>query len=100
MYPGEDGLSGHEERSFGVRAACCRFPFHKLACESPNHRRNLDSSFPTDFQPASWLEAKAAASCTHSKASLRVGLGGVKQCLTASSRCYRVPRLPGQILAN
>jgi hypothetical protein len=74
-YPVEDSLFGDTERSFGVRAAFCRFSFRELACESPNHRLNLhasylgiflpaglresrlilDSSFPIDLQPASWL---------------------------------------------
>jgi hypothetical protein len=79
-----------------MRAACCRFPFRKLACEKLNHRINLhashlgtfqpgcsrefhpifNSSFLIDFQPASWLVKKAAASCTHSKASLRMPMMG------------------------
>jgi len=61
-----------------VRAACGRFPFRTLASESANHRFNfyatgpgtlqptslqesrpiLDSSFPSNFQPASWLGKK------------------------------------------
>jgi len=77
-YPVDDSLGGDTERSFGVRAACCRFPFRKLACERPNRHLNLqasyrgtfqpaslpeshtilDSSFPIDFQPASWLGKK------------------------------------------
>jgi hypothetical protein len=74
-YRDEDSLFGETERRFGVRAACWRFPFRKLACETSNHRLNLhasylgtfqpsslrepppifDSSFPIDSQPASWL---------------------------------------------
>ncbi len=77
-YAIEDSLFADTERSFGVRAACCRFLFRKLGCEIPNHRLNLhalclgafrpanlresrpirDSSFPIGFQPASWLEEK------------------------------------------
>jgi hypothetical protein len=57
------------EQRFGVRAACCRFPSRKLACENLT---NLSRSRPNESQPASWLEVKAAASCTHSKASLLV----------------------------
>jgi hypothetical protein len=37
-YPIEGSLFGDTERSFGVRAACCRFLFRKLVCESLAHR--------------------------------------------------------------
>ena len=47
------GQAGREtERSFGVRAACCRFPSRKLACESPNHRLTHHASYQSTFLPA------------------------------------------------
>ena len=81
------------ERSFGVRAACCRFPPRKLACGSFLPASSLAGiSTPASVciripslqarVPASKLAGeKAAAICTHSKASLRLpsqaaGCGG------------------------
>ena len=51
-YRLEDSLFGETERSFGVRAACCRFPLRKLACENPNHRLNPHASYQGTFLPA------------------------------------------------
>ena len=53
--PVEDSVLGDTERSFGLRAACCRFPLRKLACESPLHRSN-----PKPIRPS---EAGVRAAC-------------------------------------
>ncbi len=81
------------ERSFGVRAASCRFPSRKLACGSSFSQACLREFLPASSlagisnpalicirisslqarMPASELAGeKVAASCTHSQASLRV----------------------------
>ena len=77
---------------FGLRAARCRFPYRKLACgsffpqallrESPPPPRSVFALLPCNHecQPASSAGAKAAASCTLSKASLRMPMG--KRLLT------------------
>ena len=126
MCPVEHRLFGDTKRSLGVRAACCRFPFRKLACESPNHRLNLRASNLACFsqqagenlaslrvhrsrsissqrtgwentisdQPASWLEAKAAASCTHSEALLRMPAMGNPHLHQRGSRELRAKTDP------
>ena len=61
------------ERSFGVRAACCRFLSASwLAAISTNDLIGICIHSQSVRVPASKLaEAKAAASCTHYKALLR-----------------------------
>ena len=63
--PVEDSVLGDTERSFGLRAACCRFPFRKLACESLTafsiHRSRSISS-----QQAGWKQKRQQAARTQS----------------------------------
>jgi len=60
------------ERSFGVRAACCRFLFRKLACGTAR-TLSRQATKGRNFTSASKLaDQKAAASCTHSKKAAEV----------------------------